>query len=270
MTLGRLFGLKRLSLLEAAMLLGPGGEFAFVLLAAATTAGIFAAQDTDHVLLVVTLSMMAIPLLAKLAKRSRKALAPLAEPNALALEKPEQQSSHIIIAGFGRVGALVADVLRDQSMAYVGVDFDVNNVTQGRKSGHKVYFGDAANMAFLESCGLQDAKAIAVTMDAPSRTAEIVRLVRKHNPEIKIIARARDERHAHKLYEAGVTEAVPETTEASLQLAEALLVETGLPMGLAIAAIHERRDQSRKSLGRPDRREQVAQARNRLRNRLQT
>jgi monovalent cation:proton antiporter-2 (CPA2) family protein len=268
--LGRLFGLSKLSVLEAALLLGPGGEFAFVLLASATAAGIFGAQDAAKVLLVVTLSMIAIPAFARLAKSWRKTLEKSAGIDPSLMEKPDQQASHIIIAGFGRVGTLVADMLREQSMAYVGIDVDVNNVTRGRKDGHKAYYGDAANLAFLESCGLKDAKALAITMDSPARAEQIVRLVRQHNADLKIIARARDERHAQKLYEAGVTEAVPETTEASLQLAESLLVETGVPMGLAIAAVHERRDQSRKLLGRPNRRVEIARARNRLRNRLKT
>ena len=95
-----------------------------------------------------------------------------------------------------------------------------------------------------------------------------MRIARSENPAIKIIARARDERHAMKLYLAGVTEAVPETIESSLQLGEALLVETGVPMGLAIAAVHERRDSFRKLLGRPNRRAAVSEARRKLRNRL--
>jgi voltage-gated potassium channel Kch len=93
--------------------------------------------------------------------------------------------------------------------------------------------------------------------------------LRAAQPALKIIARARDERHAIKLYEAGVTEAVPETTEASLQLAEALLVESGVPVGLAIASVHEARDNYRKLLGRPNRKAEAARLRSRLRNRMQ-
>ena len=92
-----------------------------------------------------------------------------------------------------------------------------------------------------------------------------VRAARQLRADVKIIARARDERHAQKLYQVGVTEAVPETIESSLQLGEALLVETGVPMGLAIASVHERRDGFRKLLGRPDLREQIDQAKKRLR-----
>lgn len=270
MLLGRLFKLPSRSILEAAMLLGPGGEFAFVMLASAVSLGLFQKAETAPVLLIVTLSMMIIPLLSRVAKSTRKALEQKSPDAALQEPAPEPQSSHIIIAGFGRVGTLVADMLKEQDLKYIAVDFDINNVTRGRKDGYKVYFGDASKLDFLETCGLRDAKALAITMDAPARVELILRNVREHHKDIKIIARARDMRHAQKLYEAGATEAVPETIEASLQLAEALLVETGVPMGLAIAAVHERRDQSRKLLGRPDRRAEVAKARNRLRNRMAT
>ena len=267
MLASKLFKLANRSVLEAALLLGPGGEFAFVLLAAATALGLFTKNETAATLLLVTLTMMLIPLLSRFAKSMRQALEKARPaPQALMEPPPVAQSSHVIIAGFGRVGSLVADMLAEQNVPYIAVDFDVANVTRGRAAGYRVYYGDAANPAFLESCGLNEAKAVAITIDAPQRVEQILRMLRVDHQHLKIIARARDERHAQKLYQAGVTEAVPETVEASLQLAEAILVEIGVPMGLAIAAVHERRDTSRKLLGRPDRRAEVAKARRRLRN----
>jgi Kef-type K+ transport system membrane component KefB/voltage-gated potassium channel Kch len=266
MALGRIFKLPQRSVFEAAMVLGPGGEFAFVLLSAAAAQGLLTANQTAPVLLVVTLSMMLIPLLAQLARRLRRWSEQEAATPEMVRELPPSASSHVIIAGFGRVGTLVADMLREQNIPYIAVDLDIDNVTRGRKASYDVYFGDAANPAFLIACGMRDAKALALTMDSPARIESIVRMVRKDDTGIKIIARARDERHAQKLYAAGVTEAIPETIEASLQLAEALLVETGVPMGLAIAAVHERRDVSRKLLGRPNRRAEIATARKRLKN----
>jgi len=75
---------------------------------------------------------------------------------------------------------------------------------------------------------------------------------RQARPDLVIVARARDARQAGRLYELGATEAVPETVEASLQLSEALLVDIGVPMGLVIASVHEKRDEIRKSLDRPE------------------
>lgn len=263
--------LPRAPALESALLLGPGGEFAFVLFGVAAAAGLFAAGEIAPLLLAVTLSMMTIPLLGRLAKMARRRL-PTPGVAATGYQLPQAgiEGPNVIIAGFGRVGRIVADMLKEQDLPIVGIDLDVGNLAAARKVGHSVYFGDAADIAFLRRCGLARARALAITMDNPSRAQEILKAARAERPDLKIIARARDERHAMKLYEAGVTEAVPETTEASLQLAEALLVETGVPMGLAIAAVHERRDGYRKLLGRPNRKEEVARMRSRLKRRMRT
>jgi CPA2 family monovalent cation:H+ antiporter-2 len=156
-------------------------------------------------------------------------------------------------------------MLTEHNIPYLAVDVDADLVARERKAGYPVYYGDAANAEFLKRCGLDEAGALAVTMDNPSRVDDVARVARSLRSDLKIIARARDERHAMRLYATGVTEAVPETIESSLQLGEALLVETGVPMGLVIASVHERRDGFRKLLGRPNRREQVEAARKRLR-----
>jgi len=98
----------------------------------------------------------------------------------------------------------------------------------------------------LALCGIETARAVVVTMDAPAKVDEVVKAVRGVRPDIVLIARARDDKHAARLYTLGVTDAVPETTEASLQLAENTLIDLGVPMGLVLASIHERRDQFRK------------------------
>ena len=265
MGLAELYRLPRQSAFEAAMLMGPGGEFAFVLLASATASGLFAPAATGPILLIVSLGMVALPLLARLAKTLRTKLKAANKLDIRMMQSPPaQDEAHVIVAGFGRVGSLVTTLLEEQNVPYLAVDTDINNVSPARNRGQKVYYGDATNAAFLEACGIDKAKCLAITMDNPAQVDEILKLARTRRPDLKIIARARDERHAMRLYQAGVTEAVPETIEASLQLGEAVLVETGVPMGLAIAAVHERRDGFRKLLGRPNRRDEVAKARNRL------
>ena len=273
MGLSTIFKLPRRSTFEAALLLGPGGEFAIVLLAAASSVGFFKANGTSPILLVVSLGLIAIPLLSALAGFLLKTFKAVGKHTAMPFTVPSpqdlaQDQSHIIVAGFGRVGSLVAAMLEEQKLAYVAVDMDVETVTAARKRGMKTYYGDAANAAFLEACGIATAKCLAITMDNPARVDEILRIARNLRPDLKIIARARDERHAIRLYQAGVTEAIPETIEASLQLGEAVLVESGVPMGLAIAAVHERRDGFRKLLGRPDRRLELSRARKQLRAQL--
>lgn len=263
----RLFRVPRGSAAESAALLGPCGEFAFVILGAAAAAGLVDAAINREALLVVTLTMLAIPLLAKAGARVNlriKRSSAMAD-TVTEVPLPDDAKPRVIVAGFGRVGHLIGSMLDEHGIAYIAVDMDADLVARERRAGFPVYYGDAANAVFLGKCGLSLAPALAITMDNPVRVDDVTRVARAQRADLKIFARARDERHAIRLYGAGVTEAVPETIESSLQLGEALLVETGVPMGLAIASVHERRDGFRKLLGRPNRREQLDIARKRLR-----
>ena len=264
--LARMFRVGRGAAFESALLLGPSGEFGFVIISAALSLGIIDDPTSRQALLVVTLTMIAIPFIARFGAGITGSLRRQAAA-AIALETPlpDDRQSRVIIAGFGRVGHLVATMLDEHKIAYIAVDNDAALVARERKNGLPVYYGDAANHEFLKRCGLDEATALAVTMDNQVRVDDVTRAARAMRSDLKIIARARDERHAQKLYALGVTEAVPETIESSLQLGEALLVETGVPMGLAIASVHERRDGFRKLLGRPNRKEQLDLARKRLR-----
>jgi CPA2 family monovalent cation:H+ antiporter-2 len=91
-----------------------------------------------------------------------------------------------------------------------------------------------------------------ITLDTPSAVEAVLAAARAERPDLTIVARARDARHATQLYDLGVDDAVPETIEASLQLSEAVLADIGIPMGLVIASIHERREEFRTLLKRSD------------------
>ena len=262
----RLMKVNHAAALESSLLLGPCGEFAFVILSSAAALSILDRNMFSQLLLIVSLTMAAIPFLSilgkKLVKRSKK----LQGNSPETLEAPpEDDQPRIIVAGFGRVGHLIGSMLDEHKIPYIAVDADAALVTRERRAGFPVYYGDAANIEFLKKCGLADAKAIAITMDNPTRVDDVARAARAESADLKIIARARDERHAMRLYTAGVTEAVPETIESSLQLGESLLVEAGIPMGLVIASVHERRDTFRKLLGRPNRKKELDLERKRLR-----
>jgi CPA2 family monovalent cation:H+ antiporter-2 len=156
------------------------------------------------------------------------------------------------VVGYGRVGRLVGDMLTRHGIPWVAADRDARNIEPARRAGINIFFGDASRPEFLKRCGLATAPALVVTMDSPEGTEAVVATSRELRPDLTIVARARDARHAQRLYELGATDAVPETIEASLQLSEAVLVDIGIPMGLVIASIHERRDEFRKMLNRPD------------------
>jgi monovalent cation:H+ antiporter-2, CPA2 family len=153
-----------------------------------------------------------------------------------------------VIIGFGRVGRTVADMLRRHGMPYLAVDADIDNVNAARRDGYTVLFGDVTRSELVDQLQLGHAKALVLTMDDPVLTVRLAKRVRGWVPDLPIIARARDATHAAELYKAGVTDAVPETLESSLQLSEAVLVDLGMGVGPVIASIHEKRDEMRKSI----------------------
>jgi CPA2 family monovalent cation:H+ antiporter-2 len=249
--LAKAFRLKTRSAIEAALLLAGAGEFAFVILGQAMDQGLVERTVGQTALVAATLSMFSIPFLAQLGLRlGGRQIAPSELP-----PEPEgdgEAEPRVLVVGYGRVGRLVGDMLRRHEIAWVGAELDPRLVEQGRRAGEAIYFGDAARAEFLMRCGLAEAPALVVTMDNPEGVEAIVAVARQLRPDLTIVARARDARHAQRLYDLGATDAVPETVEASLQLSEAVLVEIGVPMGLVIASIHERRDEIRKTLNRPE------------------
>ena len=173
------------------------------------------------------------------------------EPKALDPElavAPSGGTGHAIVVGYGRVGQVVCSMLDRHGFRYIAVDNDAAAVPEHRRSGREVYYGDATNPEFLKSCGLTDARAVIVTVAAEAAIDEIVRQVRALRTDVIIVSRARDAAHARHLYAIGVTDAVPETIEASLQLSEAALIGLGLATGLVIASVHEKRDEFRREL----------------------
>ena len=252
--LTRAFGLKTRSAIEAALLLAGAGEFAFVILGQAMEQGLVDRLAGQTVLVAATLSMFAIPLLAELGLRlGGRRVAPQEIPPE---PEPERDAGDdapkVIVIGYGRVGRLVSEMLGRHQLPWVAADLNSKLVEQGRRAGKMIYFGDASRADFLTRCGLSDAEALVVTMDDPEGAEAVVSVARELRPDLTIVVRARDARHAQRLYELGATDAVPETVEASLQLSEAVLVDIGVPMGLVIASIHERRDEFRNALNKPD------------------
>lgn len=248
LALGRLFNLSWPVSFETALLLGPGGEFAFVGIGAALVAQIVPDRTASFLLAVTSFTMVLIPLLAYFGRRfdgwmmARKPVEP-----ELGI-RPAEARGHAIVVGYGRVGQAVCTMLREHKVAYIASDQDVGTVTRERRLGNEVFYGDATSVAFLQSCGLMEASGLIITIHSQAAIDEVVKRVREIRPDIPIVARARDAVHARHLYAIGVTDAVPETIEASLQLSEAALVGIGVPMGLVIASIHGKRDEFRHEL----------------------
>jgi CPA2 family monovalent cation:H+ antiporter-2 len=260
----RLFKTPWPSTIETALLLGPGGEFAFIVIGLALAADIVAPDRGGVVLAITSFSMALLPLLDYLGRVLSRRLTGKQTLDPSITAAPPQDQIDAIVVGCGRVGRLVSDMLHRHAVRHIIVEKDPAAVTRCRAEGLPVYFGDAANRLFLKACGIDGAKGVVITINKPSAVGDIVAAVRGSRDDLLIIARARDAEHARELYRQEVTDAVPETIEASLQLSEAALVGLGVPTGPVIASIHEKRDEFREQLqgaaGRPTRGLRASQA----------
>lgn len=247
--LARAFRISWRASVETGLLLGPAGEFGLVGIGMATTLGIIAAQTSSFAVAVISVSMALIPGLSVLARRVSQRLAPSASvAPELAQAPPPTEKGQVLVIGLGRVGQVVSTMLDRHGLINLAIENDPAIVSEQRHRGRNVYFGEASSEALLRHCGLMEARAVIVTVRSQSRIDAIVAKVRALRPDVVVISRARDAGHARHLYAIGVTDAVPETIEASLQLSEAALIGIGKPAGPVIASIHEMRDEFRKDL----------------------
>jgi CPA2 family monovalent cation:H+ antiporter-2 len=250
--LARGFGLSTPRAIETAAVLGPAGEFAYVIIDEAINRHVVPAAFGHAVILSATLSLFSVPLLAMLSARVAARFD--RQRDAPPTEAPEVvgDADPVIIVGFGRVGELVADMLKAHDIAFTVVDFNPQVTKRARARGLEAWYGNASVPDFLTRLGLQRARAVVVTVSNAGFTENVVRTVRGMRDDVHIIARARDAQHAQTLYKLGATDAVPETIEASLQLAENTLIDLGVPMGLVLASVHEQRDVFRRQFGSRD------------------
>ena len=229
---------------ETGVLMASPSETSLIVLTSAAGAGLLSAAEAGFWTTVTALGLTVTPLLAA----AGRAMGRRVERRATEPGEPVSSAGRTVIFGFGRVGRMVADMLRAHDRPYLAVDSDVDNVRQATDDGYNVLFGDVARPELADRLHLGHAAALVLTMDDPVLVARVVRRVRGWVPGLPIIARARDTGHAARLYKAGATDAVPETLEASLQLSEAVLVDLGVPMGPVIASIHEKRDALRNEI----------------------
>ena len=240
----RLSGSRAGTAAETGLLMASPSETTLILIGAAAATGTIAAATASFWQAVTALGLTVTPLLAKLGQLAGR------QVDRGAAEEPQvgEAKGRTVIFGFGRVGQMVADMLIAHKRPYLAVDSDIDGVSLAREAGYNVLFGDVRRPELADKLHLGHAAALVLTMDDPVLVAQLARRVRGWVPELPIIARARDTDHAAQLYKAGVTDAVPETLEASLQLAEAVLVDVGAPMGPVIASIHEKRSELRSEI----------------------
>ncbi|MFL6728552.1 MAG: cation:proton antiporter [Sphingomicrobium sp.] len=241
----RLGGARMAVAAETGVLMASPSETTLIVLGSATVAGLIG-QDTAAFWQIVTaIGLTVTPLLAKLGRAAGSRFAGQSMADQMDASLDSAELGQVVILGFGRVGRMVADMLDAHGKDYLAIDSDSDGVRTSREEGYDVLFGDVARPELLDKLRERQPSALVLTMDNPVLVNRLARQLRQTFPDLPIIARARDTSHAAQLYKAGVTDAVPETLEASLQLSEAVLVDLGVPMGPVIASIHEKRDELR-------------------------
>ncbi|MGI9450993.1 MAG: cation:proton antiporter [Geminicoccaceae bacterium] len=240
--LARWFGEPRAVALEAGLMLGQAGEFAFLIVGMALALGMLPNDTAQFMFITTGLTMIATPPLAHWARRlalqvERGEKSPYSDDGDI----PDDLSNHVIIVGYGRVGRMLGMLLDARELPHVGIDIDGELVADYRAAGSGIYFGDATRSDILRSIGAGKAAALVVTMDSSHATDQIVETARRHWPDLNIFARARDRAHAVRLITRGASHAVPETIEASLQLGEMVLMSVGMPSQAARQIVEDRR-----------------------------
>jgi glutathione-regulated potassium-efflux system ancillary protein KefC len=224
-SLCRLFGLRTAAALRTALIMTQGGEFGFVLFAAASAAGVMGRELLTTALLVISVSMAATPLLARLGDwLARK----LPEPPAPEPMVPSSLDRHVVIAGYGRVGRAIGAMLEAAGLPYVALDLEPARVMAARRGGRRVFYGDASDPRLLDQVGTGRAAALVVTLDRPNAAERIVTSVRTFYPGLAILARAHDVEGRDRLERLGASIVVPETLELSLRLGEEVLRRLGI------------------------------------------
>jgi K+:H+ antiporter len=235
------FRLPVATAVEMGLLLSQGGEFAFVVLGSALRADAIAPEAGAFFLLVTALSMVLAPLIARAAEAVGRGLEHRQAAGLGPQEEIEPDRQRVIIAGFGRIGQMLASILDARGLSYVAIERDIEVVRQQRLDGAAVYYGDASRPEILRRLGVTGARALVVTTDDGRAAEHIVATARKEGPDLVILARGRDADHAIRLLDRGADEVIPEAIEAALQLAENLLRAVGLDADTAARTIAERR-----------------------------
>ncbi len=232
---------------HVSLLLSAPSETSLIVLGTAITAGLVTGGIADAALLVTGFSLAMAPLLGLAGQWVEAHYGPGRDAP---IDVPDPTPDITVIIGYGRVGRLVASMLDRHGKGYLAIESDPDVVMKMRAAGKPVIYGDARRPELLDALVLETASAVVITIDADRAVDTIVRRIREEHPALCLVVRARDADHASALYRAGATDAVPETVESSLQLAEAVLIDLGVPMGPVIASVHEKRAELRSAIQR--------------------
>lgn len=222
----RFAGQDSRSALSVAATLSQGGEFAFVIFAIALQGGIIETALVNSLVIAVIISMALTPLAMMLDDMLLRRAGRETNESFDEIDEPENR---IIIAGFGRVGQMVARVLTARNIGFTALDISSEQIEVVRRFGNnKAYYGDASRVDLLDAAGAHDAQLLVLAIDDIEASVRTAQTVRKHFPKLKILARVRNRFHAYRMMDLGIEYIIRETLGSSLELAEQVLTETGI------------------------------------------
>jgi monovalent cation:proton antiporter-2 (CPA2) family protein len=222
-TVARAFNASHREAVERLVLMAQGGEFAFVLYAAALSVGLISGEENAILTAVIILSMVMTPVMVLAHDR----LMPKASPSADGLPAPEDDGSAVLLIGFGRFGQVVTQPLLRMGHRLTIIDTDPEAITTARDFGFKVYFGDGTRLDILHAAGAAHARAVVIAIDNPGAATRIAHLLHEECPLVPVFARSYDRRHSIELIQAGVENPVRETFDSALAMSGALLRHLG-------------------------------------------
>ncbi len=242
-TVARLLGSHHREALDRATLMAQGGEFAFVLYAAATHAGVITAEVNANMTAIVVLSMALTPMVLVLVSK----ILPQPTQSLEGVDKAHNLEGCALLVGFGRFGQVVSQLLLARDVSVTIIDSDAERIRNARNFGFQIYYGDGTRLDVLHASGAAKACFIAVCVDEPKIASKIVELIKSEFPQAKVLARSYDRVHARELALAGVDFQVRETFESAIRFGEQALREILVPEEDVIAITEDirRRDQAR-------------------------
>ncbi len=232
----RPFTTTRFKALRTGIVISIGGEFGVALCTIALQAGLMPENLGQPLLVAVGLSMLLSPAILNNNKRVARWLLRESGPPDTASEREDAATreiaarDHVVLCGFGRVGQNVARVLESQGFEYIALDLDPARIRAARQAGDPVLFGDSADEEMLATAGLENASAVVISFSDPSTAVGILRSIRRVRPSVPVLVRTQDDARLKELQEAGATDVVPETFEASLMLVSHVLMLLHVPV----------------------------------------
>jgi glutathione-regulated potassium-efflux system protein KefB len=240
----RLLGSHHREALDRSILMAQGGEFAFVLYAAAAQANVISAEVNANMTAIVVLSMVLTPLVVIVAKK----IIPAPTPSLHGVETAEGVSGSALLIGFGRFGQVVSQLLLARDMNVTIIDSDADSIRSAREFGFQVYYGDGARLDVLRTSGAEKVSFIAVCVDKPEVANKIVELVKAEFRQARLLVRAYDRIHARELTLAGADYQIRETFESALLFGEQALREVEVPEEEIMAIVEDIRGRDRERM----------------------